>query len=112
MMCWESTESLAEEEPHEEPKKVANKLVEMTEKQKHEEEHVKPTVNTGNRLKVSIKEFSWEREGDGSTLGMGEPEQQEIVYITNLEDGLRKDGTTLYDEEGPNKKACCKKQAY
>ena len=35
---------------------------------------------------------------------MEEPEQQEIVYITNLEDGLRKDGTTLYDEEGPNEK--------
>ena len=32
------------------------------------------------------------------------PEQQEIVYITNLEDGLRKDGTTLYDEEGPKEK--------
>ena len=104
MMCWESTESLAEKEHHEEPEKVANKLVEMTEKQKHEEEHVKPTLNTGNRLKISIKEFSWEREGDGSTLGMEEPEQQEIVYITNLEDGLQKDGTTLYDEEGPNEK--------
>ena len=37
-------------------------------------------------------------------MGTEEPEQQEIVYITNLEDGLRKDGTTLYDEEGPNKK--------
>ena len=31
-----------------------------------------------------------------------EPEQQQIVYITNLEDGLRKDGTKLYGEEGPN----------
>ena len=88
MMCWESTESLAEKEHREEPEKVANKLVEMTEKQKHEEEHVEPTLNTGNRLKISIEEFSWEREGDGSTLGMEEPEQQEIVYITNLEDGL------------------------
>ena len=73
--------------------------------QKHEEEHVEPTLNTGNRLKISIKEFSWEREGDGSTLGTEEPEQQEVVYITNLEDGLRKDGTTMYDEEGPNKKS-------
>ena len=26
------------------------------------------------------------------------------MYITNLEDGLQKDGTKLYDEEGPNKK--------
>ena len=112
MMCWESTESLAEKEHREEPKKVANKLVETTEKQKHEEEHVEPTLNTGNQLKISIEEFSWEREGDRSTLGMEGPEQQEIVYITNLEDGLRKDGTTMYDEEGPNKKAFSKKQAY
>ena len=105
MMCWESTESSAEEELHEEPEKVANKLVETMEKQKHEEEHVEPTLDTGNRLKISIEEFSWEKEGDGSTLATEEPEQQEIVYITNLEDGLRKDGTTLYDEEGPNEKS-------
>ena len=32
-----------------------------------------------------------------------------IVYITNLEDGLQKNSTKLYDEEGPNEKACCEK---
>ena len=37
-------------------------------------------------------------------MGTEEPEQQEIVYITNLEDGLQKDGTTLYNKEGLNKK--------
>ena len=37
-------------------------------------------------------------------MGTEEPEQQEIVYITNLEDGLQMDGTTLYDEKGLNKK--------
>ena len=58
MMCWECTESLAEEEPHHEPKKVTNKPVETTEKQKHEEEHVGPTLDTGNRLKISIEDFS------------------------------------------------------
>ena len=105
MMCWESTESSAEKEHHEEPAKMANKLVETTEKQKHGEEHVEPTLNTGNQLKILIEEFSWEREGNGSTLGTEEPEQQEVVYITNLEDGLRKDGTALYDEKGLNKKS-------
>ena len=83
---------------------MVNKLVDTTEKQKHEEEQVEPTLNTGNRLKISIEEFSWEREGNGSTLGIEEPEQQEVVYITNLEDGLQKDGTALYDEKGPNEK--------
>ena len=43
-------------------------------------------------------------EDDRSTFSTEEHEQQEIVYITKLEDGLRKDGTTLYDEEGPNEK--------
>ena len=60
-----------------------------------------------------MEEFSWEREGDGPTSGAEEHEQQQIVYITNLEDGLRKDGTALYDEKDPNeKKTCCEKQAY
>ena len=104
MMCWESTESLVEKENREEPEKMANKLVETLEKQKHEEEHVEPTLNTNNQLKFSIEEFSWEREGDGSTSGTEEPEQQGVVYITNLEDGLQKDGTALYNEQGPNKK--------
>ena len=105
MMCWESTESLVEKEHREEPEKMVNKLVETTVKQKHEEEHVEPTLNTGNQLKISIEEFSWEREGDGPTLGAEEPEQQEIVYITNLEDGLRKNGTTLYEEKDLNEKS-------
>ena len=104
MMCWESTESFVEKEHCEEPEKMTNKLIETTEKQKHEEEHVEPTLNIGNRLKISIEEFSWEREGDGPTLGEEEPKQQQIVYITNLEDGLRKDGSTLYEEEVPNGK--------
>ena len=112
MMCWESTESFVEKEHREEPEKMANKLIETTEKQKHEEEHVEPTLNTGNRLKISIEEFSWERECDGPTLGAEEPEQQQLVYITNLEDGLQKNGTTLYEEKDPNEKAYCEKQAY
>ena len=105
MMCWESTESFVEKEHREEPEKMANKLVKMMEKQKHEEEHVEPTLNTGNRLKISREEFSWEREYDGFTLGAEEPKQHEVVYITNLEDGLRKDGTVLYEEKDPNEKS-------
>ena len=105
MMCWESTESLVEKEHCEEPEKMANKLVEMTEKQNHEEEHVEPTLNMSNQLKFLIEEFSWEKEGDGFTLGIEEPEQQGVVYITNLKDGLQKDGTALYDEKDPNKKS-------
>ena len=104
MMCWEPTSNFSEEEPHEEPEKVAKKPVEKTEKQKHGEEHVGPTLDTSSQLKLLIEEFSWEREDDGSTLETEEPKQQQIVYITNLEDGLRKNGTKLYDVEGPNDK--------
>ena len=73
-------------------------------KPKHEEEHVGPTLTMGNRLKISIEEFSWEREDDGSTVDMEESEQQQLVYIMNLENGLQKDGTELHDKEGPNDK--------
>ena len=48
MMCWDSTSNFMEDQPHEEPEKVAKKPVEKTEKQKHEEEHVESTLNTGN----------------------------------------------------------------
>ena len=109
MMSWESMSNFMEEEPHKEPEKMAKKPVGKMEKPKHEEKHVEPTLNTGSQLNISIKEFSWEREDGGSTLEMEEPEQQEVVYIMNLEDGLRNDGTKLYGEEGPNKKACWEK---
>ena len=104
MMCWEPTENLEEEEPRDEQEKKANKLVETTEKQKHEEEHVGPTLVTGNRLKISIEEFSWEKEDDESTFETEEPESGQLVYITNLENGLQMDGTELNDEIGPNEK--------
>ena len=107
MMCWELgvTINFFKEETHEEPEKVAKKPAKKTEKQKHEEEHVRPTLDTGSRLKISIEEFSWEREANGSTLETEEPDQQQIVYIMNLEDGLRNNGTKLYDEEGLNEKS-------
>ena len=104
MMCWETTSNSSEEEPHKEPEKVMKKPVKKMGKQKHGEEHVGPTLDTGSRLSNSIKEFSWEREADASTLETEDYDQQQIVYITNLEDSLRKNGTKLYDEEGPNEK--------
>ena len=58
MMCWETAENLAEKELHEEPEKVANKLVEMMEKRKHEEEYVEPTLNTGNQLTSRLKNLA------------------------------------------------------
>ena len=107
MMCWEPAENLEEEDPREELEKVANKLVETTEKQKHEEEHVGPTLVTSNQLKISIEEFSWEKEDDESTLETEELESGELVYITNLENGLQMNGTELNDEASPDKKTCC-----
>ena len=102
MMCWESTESLVEKEHHEEPEKMSNKLVETTEKRKHGEEHVGPTVDMSNRLKISIEEFSWEKGDDESIFGTEELEPVQSVYITNLENGLKENGTKLNDEEGPD----------
>ena len=70
MMCWESTSNFMEEEPHKEPEKVAKKPVQKREMLKHEEAHAEPTLHKGNRLKSSIKELSWEKEDDRSTLEM------------------------------------------
>ena len=98
-------EQLSEEKPDEESEKVTKKPVKKMEKQKHGEEHVGPTLDTGSRLNISIEEFSWEREVDASTLETEEPDQQQVVYITNLEDGLQENGTKLYDEENLNEKS-------
>ena len=104
-MCWELTKKFSKEQTHEEPEKVAKKPAKKTEKQKHEEKHVGPTLDTGSQLKISIEEFSWEREADRFTLETEESDQQQVVYITNLEDSLRNNGTKLYDEEDPNEKS-------
>ena len=52
MMCWESTESLAEKEHREESEMMANKLVETTQKQKHEAytKYRQPTKNLDRRI--------------------------------------------------------------
>ena len=105
MMCWELTSDFSKEETHEEPERVAKKPIKKTEKQKHEEEHVGPTLDTGSRLNISVEESCWEREADRSTLETGEPNQQEVVYIPNLEDGLQNYGSKLYDDEDPNRKS-------
>ena len=46
----------------------------------------------------------WEKEDDESTFETEEPESGQLVYITNLENGLQMDGTELNNEIGPNKK--------
>ena len=70
MMCLEATNNFPKEEPHKEPEKIEKRPVKKTEKPKHEEEHVGLTLNMGNQLKISIEEFSWERE-DNIHIGHG-----------------------------------------
>ena len=48
MICWEAMNDLPEKEPRKEQEKEEKKPIEKTEKSKHEEEHVEPTLNTGN----------------------------------------------------------------
>ena len=48
MMCWEPVNDLLEKEPRNEQEKEEKEPIEKTEKSKHEEEHVKPTLNKGN----------------------------------------------------------------
>ena len=83
---------------------MTKKPVEKTEKQKHGAEHVGHTLGKSSQPNISIEEFSWDREADGSTFEMEEHYQQQIVYITNLEDNLRKNSTKPYDEKRPKQK--------
>ena len=84
MMCWEVLKGSPRKEPHEESENKGEKPVKKMQKQKDEEEHVKPTLNIGNQLKILIEEFSWETEDDGSIIDTQETDQQQLVYITNL----------------------------
>ena len=112
MMCWEALNDSLRKEPHKESENEGEKPIKKKQKQKDEEECVKPTLNKGNQLKISIEEFSWETEDNGSTIDTQETEQQQLMYITNLEGGLQKDGMKLYDEEGPNNKKTAAKNRH
>ena len=89
MMCWEVLNDFPKKEPHEESKNEGEKPVGKMQK------HIAYS---------KYRQLSWETEDDGSTLDTQETEQQELVYIMNLKGGLQKDGTKLYNEEGPNNK--------
>ena len=104
MMCWEALNDSLKKEPRMESENKGEKPIEKMQKQKDEEEYVEPTLNTDNRLKILIEEFSWETEDDRSTPDTQETEQQQLVYITNLKGGLQKDSMKLYNEEVPNNK--------
>ena len=104
MMCWEKLKDSPGKEPHEEPENEGEKSIKKMQNSKDEEEQVDSTLYTGNQPKISIEEFSWETEDDGSTLETQGTKQHQLVYITNLEDDLQKNGTKLYEEEGPKDK--------
>ena len=44
-------------------------------------------------------------EDNSSTLDTQETAQQQLVYITNLEDDIQKNGTKLNKEKGPKDKS-------
>ena len=48
MMCWEAVNDFAEKEPRKEKDNEEEKPIKKTEKSKHEEEHLDPTLNIGN----------------------------------------------------------------
>ena len=48
MMCREAVNALLVKDPHKEQGKEEKKPIKKMEKSKHEEEHVEPTLNTGN----------------------------------------------------------------
>ena len=75
MMCWENSEGSLTEEPDKETDDQEGSADKEMQKQKDEEEHVDSTLYTGNRPKLSIKEFSWGMEDDALTLDAQETAQ-------------------------------------
>ena len=51
-----------------------------------------------------IKEIRWGTEDDTSMLNTQETAQQQLVYITNLENDLQDHGTKMNEEEDPKDK--------
>ena len=49
MMCWEALNDSLKKEPRKESDKEGEKPIKKMQQQKDEEEHVEPTLNTGNR---------------------------------------------------------------
>ena len=60
MICWKNSEGSLGKEPYKETDDQEERVDEDMQKLKDEEEHVNSTLHTGNQLKISIKEFSWE----------------------------------------------------
>ena len=58
MMFWENSEGSLVKEPYRENDDQEGRADKEMQKQKDEEEHVDSTLHTGNRLKISIEEFS------------------------------------------------------
>ena len=75
MMCWENSEDSLGKEPYEESDDKEEKADEETQEPKDGEEHVDSTQHTGNRLKISIEEFSWGMEDHASMLDTQERAQ-------------------------------------
>ena len=48
MMCWEDLKDSPRKEPHTESENEGEKPIKKMKKPKDEEEHVEPTLNTGN----------------------------------------------------------------
>ena len=75
MMCWENSEVSLVEEPNKKTDNQEGRADDEMEKPKDEEDHVNSRLQTGNRLKLSIKEFSWGIEDNASTLNTQEATQ-------------------------------------
>ena len=104
MMCWENSEGSLVKEFYKETDDQEERADEEMQKLKDEEEHVNCTQHTGNQLKILIEEFSWGTEDDTLMLDTQETAQQQLVYITNLENDLQNHGTKVNEEEGPKDK--------
>ena len=86
MVCWENSKNFWKKSLTEKQVDKMKDLMMIRENKKYDEaqeEHVDCTLNTGNKLKISIGEFSLRIEDDVSMLDTQETSQKKLVHITN-----------------------------
>ena len=103
MMCCEKMEDSAQEKQIRKTIGQDKDTNDDKDKQNNEEaneEHVKSTVHTGNRLKIPVEELKLGVDDNASTLTTQETLVKKFVYIMNIQEEIKE---TISDAQNDGK---------
>ena len=100
MMCWESLDD--SKQASKERKTIGqdeetNDDKEMQANEMDDEKHIKRTIYMGNQLNIPVEKLKLGADDDASTLATQEHLVENLVYITNIQEG--KLGTTKHAQD-------------